>query len=504
MAKRRSSAVKSALFLIVVIIVSIVLANQVGLLASNPLVSTAADTTTHTYDYYGAYGGGATGNCLPSDSQCSPNGNLLDQDSYVASYSPNQIGQRATAVGAAMLKDECSAPFGSVCGAIVVTEFRIELSMKYPDGTVVRVGNHTNAPNKQLVDLGKWYQEINTYWDIIAPDGKTIIPSGTVLTATLNAHVQWVLIGLLGPYTQDKGWGMIASDQANVITGIGNIGFTNPHTDSQGNIYYITGETVTFSATIGYVSQPGQSTYAWEVYAFCQASNSVVYGPTSVTQLMQSFSFTLGASCFNNATANNEVVIQLRNALYNYDFKVAATVRPQDVIHMPTCTQPTVSPQSPQQGQTVTLKFSCAPASSAAIDQIAKVKVEWGYGTIETTVFLPGTATSYSFTAAQSGFVTVAITAYTVNNVPSGTSNTKIQVDHQYANTCSNNAAFCSQNPPGGYIWIILLAIGVIALAAAAFLPTDMKAFRLKPFARVILAIAGFMALGFAYLVYPG
>lgn len=489
-----------ALFLIVIILLSIFVVAQFGVPLSTVLTP-KADTTTHSYDFYGTYGGGATGNCLPSDAACSPAGNFLDQDNYVASYNPNQIGQRATAIGAVKLENECQAPFGSSCAAIQVTELKITLTLIWPDGTQVSVGNYTSAPNKQLVSLSVWYQEINTYWDIISPDGKTIIPSGTILHADLYAHVKWLLIGVLGPYTQDKGWGRIASDEGNIVSGIGSITFTNPHADSQGNIYYITGETVTFSATVGYVSQPGQSGFAWEVYAYCEAANAVVYGPKSVTQLMQSFSFTLGANCFSNKSANNEVVIQLRNALYNYDFKVAATVRPEDVSHMPTCTQPTVSPQSPQQGQTVTLTWSCTPASSAPIDQIAKIKVEWGYGTIQTTVELAGSATSYSFTAAQSGFVNVAITAYTVDNVPSGTSNTKIQVDHQYANTCSNGASSCSTSPPN-MIWLAFLIVGIVALSAAAFLPTDLKVFKLKPFARVILAIAGIMVIGIGWLVF--
>lgn len=502
MAKRRSSATRLALFLIVVIVLSIFLANQVGLLTSGPLAA-SADTTTHSYDYYGAYGGGATGNCLPSDAACSPNGNFLDADAYVASYTPNQIGQRSTAIGALLLKDECQAPFGSACVAIEVTEIQIQLAISYPGGSNIIVGNYTNAPNKQVVDLGKWYQEINTYWDIVAPDGKTIIPSGTILTAVLRAHVVWVLIGVLGPYNQDKGWGIVASDQANVITGIGTIGFTNAHSDANGGMYYITGETASFTATVGYVSQPGSTTAAWNVYIFSEAQNKVVFGPTSITQLTQSFSYKVQAADFSNASTNSELVLYLRNGVYGYAFQIPSVVRLEDVAHMPTCTQPTISPQSPQQGQTVTLSFSCTPASTASIDQIKLIKIEYGWGTIETTVTLAGSATSFSFTASQSGYVYVAITAYTNGNVPSGTQNLKIQIDHQVANTCSNGAPSCSQNP-GGFIWIILLAIGVLSMAAAAFLPTDMKALKLKPFARVILAIVGFMALGFAYLVYPG
>ena len=500
MAKRKASAVRLALFLIVIIVLSIFVVGQFGV----PLASYTAqdaDVTTHSYDWYGAYGGGATGNCLPSDAACSPSGHLLDQDKYIASYSPNQIGQRATAIGAIKLENECSAPFGSLCAGIEVDNVILTFTLTWPDGTTTQVGQYATKPDQQLVSLDKWYQEINSYWDVLSPDGKTIIPSGTILTVTLQVHVNWLLVGITGAYRQDKGTGSIASVQANIISGIGSTTFTNPHSDSQGNIYYITGETVTFSATVGYVSQPGQSSFAWEVYAYCEAANAVVFGPTSVTQLTQSFSFKLGSNCFNNATANNEVVIQLRNALYNYDFKVAATVRPEDVSHMPTCTQPTVTPQSPQQGQTITLTWSCQPASSSSQDVIAKIKVEWGYGSIQNTVYLAGSATSYSFTAAQSGYVVVAITAYTVNNVPSGTSNTKIQVDHQYANNCSNGASSCSTNPPNLY-WLVLLIAGIVALAAAAFLPTDMKAFKFKPFARVIVAIAGIMLIGIGYLVF--
>lgn len=508
MAKSRSKSGRKILLAFVVVLVIALVASQAGLLTSAPnLTSTAADTKTYTYDWYGAYGGGATGNCLPSDVSCSPAGHLLDQDGYVASYDQNQIGQRATAIGAALLNpNECTAPFGSVCAGISVTEFQIQLALVYPGETTGRVvGNYTTAPNRQLVETGKWYQEINTYWDIISPDGKTIIPSGTVLKALLRAHVVWTLIGVLGPYQVDKGWGPISSTQANVITGIGTIQFTNAHSDTQGNIYYLTGETATFQATVGYVSQPGSATPAWNVYAYCQATNTVCYGPADVTQLTQSFSFKIPDSAFSNKSSNNEVVIQLRNALYDYDFKVAATVRAQDVVHMPTCTQPIVSPQSPQQGQTVTLKFSCAPASGAAIDQIAKIKVEWGYGTIENTVYLAGSATSFSFTASQSGYATVAITAYTVGNVPSGTSNTKIQIDHQVANTCSNGAPSCSTNPGGIPLWIIFAAIGIIAAAMAAFLPSDLgPGLKMRPFVRVIVLIVGVVFIGIALLVFPG
>src|SRR5207247_3918442 len=91
---------RGKLALTAVVIVLVLLAGYFMGFLSLSTVGLGVDTSTKTYDYYAVYGAGATGNRLP--------GELLDQDTYVASWDPTLLGQRASVAGALkIVPSEC-------------------------------------------------------------------------------------------------------------------------------------------------------------------------------------------------------------------------------------------------------------------------------------------------------------------------------------------------------------------------------------------------------------
>lgn len=114
---------------------------------------------------------------------------------------------------------------------------------------------------------------------------------------------------------------------------------------------------------------------------------------------------------------------------------------------------------------------------------------------------------SFTVQVPKPGTITISVNVEQAGQcISSNPASVTVIVQSATGPDCQTNPTdpACRTPPPKFGIWIILLIVGIVSLAAAALLPKDMKAFQVKPFFRVILAILGVMALGLAYLIYPG
>jgi len=394
-------------------------------------------------------GGGATGNNLP--------GELLDQSEYIASWSPNLIGQRVTWIGAAVYTDH--VPWNDV--DIAITEVKTTIDITYPNGTILRIASLTTQGDSSKHDDGAWFQTNNGYWDILSPDGQRVIPEGTVITANLYAHIVEIRPWPFPPV--DNGICQIASDQALIHTGIGSIWW-----DRDPALYEI-GQTAVLNWQIGYVSDPQQH-LGWRIYVTSLAQNSkTIVGPMELKTLTGTVSYKVTVADW--APFNGILTGYLTNELYSKDFSKAATI--DNASLAPSLSITGISPQSPKQGQTVTISWTDAP-NPITNAPIRYVEVDWGWGTPNNQVKTSSNATSYSFIASQSGFLKVAVAAWDTAGRPSGFRNFVINVQSQPPNLCLGSDAFCNpitNTNTGWQLLLFLLVLGFVLFGVGAYAP---------------------------------
>jgi hypothetical protein len=452
------------LLVIVAIVLVVMLAAGGFLFATGGL----GNTDTQQITNYGVTGGGASGGL---GDQTTPKGQLLDQAQYIASWSPTLSGQRVTEVGA--LKIDPSA-CGLSCTGIGVSEVEMRIMLIDPNGALVHNEQKFIQLNPANVQPNTWYEVGNHFWDIRSPDGKTIIPDGSEINGQLLAHVIW-----FKPFpfpNEDKGWVLAATDRAVVQSGIGTTHWRGGHSDSAGGIYVITGESIDACWDVGYSSDSVSGT-GWSLQIFSGAQNQVVLGPQRValsdSQLQGCVPYRTVDADFARGTTNSQLIVTLRNELWNKDFQVLATVRAADVPRMPVCYDDGFSPQSPKQGDTITYRFHCDPANDDPLNAVASIKVQWGYGSLDNEAVLPGGATQYQFAATEPGLVNLALTGFTADGVPSGAHNYRISIEHQPDNTCIGSEAYCKPGADalGIPLWLWFVFAGLAMVLAAVFIP---------------------------------
>jgi hypothetical protein len=430
------------------------------------------DTSVKQIDWQGVTGGGCTKNVMP--------GNLNAEINYVASYLGNGKGETVFVCGAININPN-EGSFGTVGIGTDAVSVDIYINLGQGAGEQLVAHWQTNL-NPANIQGGKWYQVTNGQWDIMSPDGITIIPTGAVITTKMNAHVLWYKIF---PFpTEDRGWGQVAEQKAVVTSGIGNVAFEKGQ--------YVVGETARAKWHVGYVTSTAQPNKGWNIYIASTAQGKTVAGPIVLTQLDGYIEYVVQAADFSTAAPANELHVYLRSAVADHAWDISSTISPAFVARAPSCTTGGFTPQSPRQGQAVNVTFSCSPATADPADSVKSIKVYWGYGSDAIVHVLPAGATSDSFVAGQSGYLRVNIIAYSASNVPSAAKRIDVTVEHQPTDPCLDPTAIgcgISSLPPLLPIGI-LIGVGAVLLFLGILLP-------IRGWIRAILIIAGLAMLVF-------
>lgn len=487
MAKRKSGSVKLALFLAIAIGASAFVAANFGgnLLSASTITdcqSAGVDCTFH-YGTWGDWSGmGCTGAvCTTYPSGPGTPGNLIRWSEYISSWTGNGMGQQVIVEGGFQTLDNGVSCFEDGTNTAII--------LHWMDGSGVWHADQV-AFAHEVVD---WYTVENRHsspeldWVVQSPDGKTILTSGDWIEARYSVHCAPVL-GVGG------GWQDVAWQNSVIISGIGSV------TWQKGQ--YVTGDVAAADYHIPYIANPQNNAPEWSLYITSGAQGgATVYGPVSLTSYDGTIYYTVKDSDFNvnGNQGSNFLEVHLRNAIVEPPggWMKATTISAAYVQYAPSCTVNGFTPESPKQGETVTLSFTCTAASNATLAQIKYIEVDWGYGT-PTVHILAATATSDTYVAGSSGDLRVQVIAWAgpQGTIGSSATLTDINVDHQPSN---NNT------PPGPIpLWVWAALIGIIALAAAIFIPADFGAVHFKPYMRAVTAVIGVSALAAAYLFSLG
>lgn len=353
--------------LVVVAVVLVALAAGVGLMETFP----AVDTTTNRIQNAGWEGAGATGGTMP--------GELLDDDEYVASWSPDLVGQRVTIQGAVhdVGTFEC-----------LVESIRYDVSLHFgAKSWPVLAWERGNNPLGAQV--GQWFPFPSVQWDVDHPETGRLVPHGSYVHAT--ASIKCAL----------GSWVTVAEDNAVIVSGIGSVRWSKST--------YQVGEKASVSWDIPYVSDDASGT-GWSLYVYGSAQNKEVVPLTRLRTLTGSMSYTVSPLDFTQAAdCRNELTVVLRNELWDKDFETATTVDATSLIPKVTITE--VGPRDAMQGDTVTVKWT-VEVNPQSKSPIQKVIVKYGYGGVDNEKELPAGDSSFSFVATAEGTVHFEVIAY--------------------------------------------------------------------------------------------
>lgn len=484
----------SKLLLIALAVILIAGLSSGGFLFATNTGPFAIDTTTKSYNFAGAVGEGGYEFGTAKE--------VLARVNYVTSWDPTLNGQQvAWSVVVSLTDGKCLERYAA-CTQVSLKQVDVAVQLVSPDGARVTLKYNTyDMGGAVFCGRGILFQTpCPATWsradvvDLRHPDGKTIIPDGWTVDVTAIGYMEWY--SQFGPDNCQpcgQGSGILATDRAVTLTGVGTAHWEGGHADNGGGIYVVTGETIKACWSVGYSREEITGT-GWSMDIFSQAQNKIVLGPTKIaktqSELKGCLSYTVVDADFKRNSTDSILIVSLTNELWAKDFQAVSAVRAADVPRMPTCYDEGFSPQSPKQGDVITYKFRCVPVDSTPENAVNSIKVQWGYGSPDNVVILPGTATSYSFTATQAGIVNLALTGFTADGVPSGTHNFRISVEHQPTNTCFGSVAFCNPNitPPLGIpFWVYFVIAGIILMLVAFLIPRG----SVPPLWRVILALIG-------------
>lgn len=523
MARRRSSATRSALFLIVIVLLSVFVASQLGqvnvpLFQSAPL-NLNVNTATQTQPQFGYWagsgwcGGGqnpsVTGENTATYTTGWPNiGEVFDGPQYFISWDPNGGVSEKINVAANIFPCHTSDSvpvFGP--GTITAMRYLFEITtdgtnwqpflnagpsgpaqgfiqasvnfpMQYFAGAV-----SNNFQGQTFKILGNQYQTVAGGPMIGIQDGAALRVSVQFQDPTHNGN--------------DYNWYTIAQDIAVLRSGLVNEYWSQTlyHVNDTAQLYWQV-PTVTLSG--------GQTGYYLTITNdnTGQAISGFSYMP--ITTAFGSVSFKITPDMFVSGGVNQFHAI-ISSAILNAK-SVPVSVR-FSMTNGPVITGVQFNQAYYHQGDLVVVSWTAKPDPATSLP-ILKYRVEadiMGFQALAPQFVGNGT-TQVSFNAASTGPLDVFITAYDQYG-PGAV--------YDARSTIGNPTDFCriyptapqcqgggGGGPPVNLYWLAFLVAGIVALAAAAFLPTDMKAFKVKPFARVILAIAGIMSIGIAYLVF--
>lgn len=490
MAKSRSSALRVAAFVVVLMVVGIALAYATNLAFSTfgpencqqaGIDCTFQSLSPHDSGYQGY---GCTGGiCSTNPTGPGYPGNLIRWSEYIASWDPAGGGQQVVVQGGYSI-------IPGYWGTCYVDNAHYNIDLHWLDGNnawqTSRVLD-TDVSTSGGYSLNGVYTTASVDWIVGSPDGKTILVSGDWIQASFSVHCAPVF-GFGG------GWYEEANQKSVIITGIG---VTNWQ---QGQ--YLVGQQALADYHVGFVNDPQTGHAEWSIYITSGAQGGqTVFGPIYLTQTDGTISYTVQPADFNinGAPGTNFLIVHLKNALFSKSWDKTTTISVQALAFAPKCAISGFTPASPLQGDTITLNFQCTPAGTNPNATIRFIEVDWGYGSIDAIHKLSATATSDTFTAGSSGDLRAEVIAWagpTQGTIPSPTVKVDITVGHQP-----------TQNSGGGGgipIWLILVLIAVVAAAVALILPKDLtKRLKIKPLTRVLILFGAIALVVIAWLIFP-
>src|SRR3990170_4509938 len=143
------------------IVVIVAFALALGFVLGSPLLAVVGfDSSFHSNGWGAACGG--------NNPTTGSDGQFLDQDSYVASWTPNLIGQRVTMSGGV----------SDAVGLGIVDDRMYKLFLRIGTESMTVYESHIQTGTSIFSGI-RCYQ--SAYWDIKHPDGKTVIPEGAVI-----------------------------------------------------------------------------------------------------------------------------------------------------------------------------------------------------------------------------------------------------------------------------------------------------------------------------------
>lgn len=346
--------------IVVLVLIVAVFALVLGVFIGNSFSVVPLDTTTHAYQYYGWSGIGQN-----------PNGQFLDATQYVTSWSPALQSEKIVPKAA-----EAFAWPGTAC----VKEYRTRAFLS-TDGVA-------------------WNEMTGSPWTYPAPSatGPGPFPLTTPAIQITGSYVGGIKVDeelhiADGYCLLDKGWLTVLTDQAYLVSGIGKI-----TADAQGQV----GSVVKATVTVGYLSSQLNSAAGWSFFAFSSAQNKVVLGPVDVTQLQQTFSYTLTAADFSTASGcggGNRIEWHLFNELWQKDFAYTTVI---DVSQLAPSFKFMGFAGDPVANGTITVSWTAAPNAVSQLP-LQQIVIAYGYGGVSNVVNLTGNATSLSIPLGSNG-----------------------------------------------------------------------------------------------------
>jgi len=392
--------------------IMVLLAIGFGFLLGFPGLIAGANTTTQSQSNAGWHGEGQ----LPGSGGTTTSGGreLLDDDEYVLSWSPDLNGQRITLGG----KGIADHGFPAAC---IMDVGAWEYRLFYEPG-------HTAAATLQSTASG-WIAT-NT----VLIETRDFIPKGRISEGILQAELWGHCAG--GSFVP------LAVDQAYLLSGIGSINRVRDQVQI--------GQTASFSWRIPYVTDDATGR-GWAVDIFSRAQAKTVVGPMTLEDLSGSVSYQTVAADFSASLGTpNELVATLRNELWDKSYDVTTTI---DIAGQgPTLTITGFTPENPKQGDSVTVAWTATPNPDTK-QPIDRIIIKYGFGGVDAEQELSADATSYSFVVGSQGTVRVVVIAYDAANRPSPTDSTDIRV---------------GEPEPGGALnlwwlaFILIFAVGVL------------------------------------------
>ncbi len=387
----------------ILVLVTLVLGLVIGL--SFQVTGVPVNTTTQSYENAGWRGRGQ----FRGDGSNNPGSELLNDDEYIASWSPELNGQTATA----------ALHMTDVFFGCNIDSIRYDWYKNSGAGWGAPVHSTTVQPG---IGFAKEADMPATTYTIMG-----LIQGGGLAVISL-AHCAF------------GDWVPMARDEAHVFSGIGSV--------TWGKRQYTSGETASVTARVGYVSDDATGR-GWFVTIFSTAQNRVVVSER-IAQTVQRFDYQVTTADFSTKSGcRNELVAILTNELWDKDFETATVI---DVTGAgPKVSNIDYQPRMLNLGENVRITWSSAPNSQTQLP-LEKHVVKYGFGGIDKEVELPATDREYIIRLTSVGTLHVEVIAYDTGCRPSEPAALDIRV---------------SQEPIGIAGLSILAIVAILASVAA-------------------------------------
>lgn len=416
-----------AILIVVVLVFGIFIGLQFVLV---PVALTTTSTTNTGRNWVGAGGG-------------FPGGEMLDQTTYIASWSDDLDGQKVTMQG------KHAESFGTQC-ILDGVRYLVDIN---EGGGWVRV--------EERVFSGFFGGTSPVSGPIHQYRLHGIIPSGAGVRVQYDGHCAGA--------EPVGGWIPFVHDEARIVSGIGNVEWEENQ--------YTVGETAIVRWEIPYVTDEASKT-GWSLFVHSTASDLVV-GPIKLNTTFGSYRYSVTSADFAvQSDCRNELVAILRNELWDKDFDTTTII---DVSGLAPSVQITGwTPLAPEQGDLVTVRFDASKNAESDLE-LTKFIAKYGYGGVDKEIVLGPEAREFTFAAGAAGTVHVEVIAYDSGCRPSPTSEADIKIGEPGPEL-------------GGLSLLAILAL-VLAAISGVILAVAVPAPRVVKFALFLAPLAGVLAL---------